>query len=549
MRVHRLSGMVLVLLAFGSGAAAMADNFGTGGNVFNIEFVPISGATNPTSGIPAGSGFTFTGVNHDYRMGKFEITNDQWNKFQAAYGTVTGSEPGAYDESSLFTGTNVPTNNVGWLEAVQFVNWLNTSTGHHAAYNFTGDIHTSNYTFATWSPAEAVNGTNLYRHKDAFYFLQMETEWVKAAYWNGTALQTYANASPSDLVSGVPDPAKWNYSPSVGFEPWAVGSGSQELNGTYDIMGNVYEWVESPSPYSGGDGENPETRGMRGGMWGSAVGALAVADRGSGSLSAEGAGSGFRVASVPEPGSMILLVCGAIGLLAWAWRRRKRAIRCMILGLAASLPLAVGVAQAVTIETVPVGNPGNTPDTRYATPGYGAVSYAYNIGKYEVTAGQYTDFLNAVAKTDTYGLYSTEMDVTTHPYGCNIKRSGSSGSYSYTVPLDYANRPVNYVSWGDAARFANWMHNGQPTGAQSLSTTEDGAYYLNGATTNAQLLAVTRKGDWKWAITNEDEWYKAAYHDKTSGLAANYFSYPTKSNMLPGYSSVRLSKHYVAAKR
>ena len=33
----------------------------------------------------------------------------------------------------------------------------------------------------------------------------------------------------------------------------------------------------------------------------------------------------------------------------------------------------------------------------------GSVGYAYNIGKYEVTAGQYTEFLNKVAGTDTEG--------------------------------------------------------------------------------------------------------------------------------------------------
>ena len=52
------------------------------------------------------------------------------------------------------------------------------------------------------------------------------------------------------------------------------------------------------------------------------------------------------------------------------------------------LALSATAAQAVTIATVPVGNLGNDPDTRYDTPGYGAVDYAYNIGKYEVTAGQ-----------------------------------------------------------------------------------------------------------------------------------------------------------------
>ena len=189
-----------------------------------------------------------------------------------------------------------------------------------------------------------------------------------------------------------------------------------------------------------------------------------------------------------------------------------------------------GAARAVSIETVPVGNTGNADDTH--GDGYGAVGYAYNIGKYEVTAGQYTEFLNAVADTDTYELYNPFMDMTA--YACQITRSGSSGSYNYSVAADWANRPVNFVGWGDVARFANWLHNGQPTGTQDLTTTEDGAYYLNGATTTAQLLAVRRKPGWKWAIPTEDEWYKAAYH-KNDGDTSNYFDYPTSSDSAPGY--------------
>ena len=166
----------------------MADTFGTGGNQFTLDFVPISGATNPTSGYGI--------VNYDYRMGTYEITNDQWNKFTASLGVpVTGNPSTAYDASFYDWGTgttNVPANNVSWYEAAQFVNWLNTSTGHQAAYKFTGTQGTSNYTFAAWSAAEAAGGTNLYRHKNAYYFLPTEDEWVKAAYWNGTSLQTYA---------------------------------------------------------------------------------------------------------------------------------------------------------------------------------------------------------------------------------------------------------------------------------------------------------------------------------------------------------------------
>ena len=49
------------------------------------------------------------------------------------------------------------------------------------------------------------------------------------------------------------------------YGPWNVGSGSQELNGTYDMMGNDWEWMESP--YSSGDYGTGSSRGLRGGCW------------------------------------------------------------------------------------------------------------------------------------------------------------------------------------------------------------------------------------------------------------------------------------------
>ena len=65
-------------------------------------------------------------------------------------------------------------------------------------------------------------------------------------------------------------------------------------------------------------------------------------------------------------------------------------------------------AMAVVIETVPVGNVGNAGELSGAGAGgrgpdriCGAVDYAYNIGKYEVTNAQYAEFLNAAAATDT----------------------------------------------------------------------------------------------------------------------------------------------------
>jgi formylglycine-generating enzyme required for sulfatase activity len=187
-------------------------------------------------------------------------------------------------------------------------------------------------------------------------------------------------------------------------------------------------------------------------------------------------------------------------------------------------------AHAAMIDTVLVGNAGNVPDTRYGG-SFGAVGRAYRIGKFEVTAGQYTELLNAVAASDPFELYNPLMDYYAAPAssGANIHRTGSPGDYRYSVPAEWAKRPVNYVSFWDAARFANWLHNGQPMGTEGPGTTEDGAYVNVGN----QATFARQPGARFW-IPSEDEWYKAAYHDRSAGLAAVYFDFPTGTNSTPG---------------
>jgi formylglycine-generating enzyme required for sulfatase activity len=209
-------------------------------------------------------------------------------------------------------------------------------------------------------------------------------------------------------------------------------------------------------------------------------------------------------------------------------------MRSLTLGLMVTLAAAgAGRADTITLNMVPVGNPGNAAD---GSTGYGAVGYAYQIGAYDVTLSQYTAFLNAVAKTDTYGLYSSNIATDFSTQG--ISRSGSSGSYSYSVigsNPQAANCPAFDVTWGDAARFCNWLQNGQPTsGSEGTGTTETGAYTLNGATSQAALMAVTRNAGASYFIPTENEWYKAAYYDPTlNGGAGGYWTYATKSNTAP----------------
>jgi len=196
------------------------------------------------------------------------------------------------------------------------------------------------------------------------------------------------------------------------------------------------------------------------------------------------------------------------------------------LALCLTLLLLAGAgAQAVTIDWVTVGDATNAPDST----GYGAVPYEYRISQCEVTNGQYREFLNAVAAVGyKKGLYYTTMAGT---YG-GISRSGSgtvADPYVYSAKggdTNWDSRPVNYVSFWDAARFANWMHNGQGDG-----DTESGAY-TELTSTDTFLNTVTREPGALFFIPTENEWYKSAYY-KSGGLDAGYWRYPTQSNTSP----------------
>ncbi len=160
--------------------------------------------------------------------------------------------------------------------------------------------------------------------------------------------------------------------------------------------------------------------------------------------------------------------------------------------------LAPCVSHAV-VDWVTVGDPGNPCGQWYSTCRV-VVAQVYRISKTEVTNAQHAEFLNAVAATDTNALYNTDMagaaggaapkdrpgssarrviEGRAHklpPALPSITRSGSPGSFEYHAAPGRERRPVNFVSYWEALRFANWLHNGQPVGAQDVTTTEDGAY-------------------------------------------------------------------------
>ena len=199
---------------------------------------------------------------------------------------------------------------------------------------------------------------------------------------------------------------------------------------------------------------------------------------------------------------------------------------------AAVTGLGASIASAqVSLDWSTVGNAGNAGDPNAF--GAGAVAYEYRIGTFEVTNAQYAAFLNVVAASDPNGLFNTNMG--TDPRG-GILRSGTDGSFTYAVRPNMGNKPVNFVSFFDAARMANWLTNGQGLNGGSGST-ESGAYTLSGNT----LVAITRdlSNPNQVFLPTQDEFVKAGYHQPASegGDTDDFWRFATRSNNSPVVAS------------
>ena len=201
----------------------------------------------------------------------------------------------------------------------------------------------------------------------------------------------------------------------------------------------------------------------------------------------------------------------------------RSSVKTLFLGLAALACLPFGsIASAEAIQWVTVGDPGNTADNTNR----GAVSDSFQIMKYEFTNQQYTDFLNSVdaGGINPNSVYNVNMGDDIRG-GISFTSGAASGS-KYAVKSNMGDKPVNYVSWFDAARVANWYQNG----ATSSSSIETGAYTLVGGQTTG--TAPARNNNATFYIPTQDQWYKAAYY-KGGSTSAGYWDYATRSDTAP----------------
>jgi len=316
--------LVLALFAaFTITPSAQADTFGSGANTFTIDFVTVGnpGNENDTTG--------FGGVPYTYRMSTYAISqNDIATATAAGLSNVT---------AGAWTGDQ-PAANISWYEAAAFVNWLNTSNDYQAAYNLT---FTSSWSMTLWSSEDAwqLAGENLYRHKDAYYFLPSEDEWYKAAYHknNGVTADywdytTGSDTAPSAVASGT-EAGTAVYFQGGGGPADVNQAGGLSPYGTMGQGGNVFEWNESAA--DGVNDPTTERRTTRGGSWEFGDNFLLSSSRSDTGPTAEQNFIGFRVASVeegptpiPEPGTWAaaVLLVGAAGYSRWRRRRVARGL-------------------------------------------------------------------------------------------------------------------------------------------------------------------------------------------------------------------------------
>jgi len=310
MKTTAALALLALLLLYTS--SAHADIFGSGANEFTIEFVPIGNPGNlaDITGDPNPAG----SVDYAYRMGKYAISRDMITKANNEGGLgIT-----MHDMSFVIGGArdDMPATGVTWFEAARFVNWLNTNQGHQAAYNFDGSGN-----FGLWSSAEAwqAGGENLFRHKDAFYFLPSVDEWYKAAYYdpnaNGGAggywnYPTGSNTAPTPVASGTAAYTAVYGSTSQGPADITLAGGLSPY-GTMGQGGNAGELEE---------GDMVIGTAARGGNWFFDSDEMLASSRYVILPSFELFFVGFRVASIPEPGTVLMGALASVGMM--LWRRR-----------------------------------------------------------------------------------------------------------------------------------------------------------------------------------------------------------------------------------
>lgn len=294
-------------------------------------------------------------VAQGYRIGMTEVTNAQYATFLnakaasdplALYNTLMDSNArggitrsgadGSYSYAVKTDMGNTPVNFVSWYDAVRFTNWVNNGQA-------SGDTEAGAYTLLGGTPTPS-NGATIARNPGATWFLPTLDEWYKAAYYQPAAqggdgddywlYPTRSNSAPTiataDVSGNIANPgvnvanysdgADWNGQDGNVTSVGSAGVLSNSFYGTADQGGNVAEWTEQ---FFGSDQSGP-ARGIRGGYYATPETSMRASDHSSDYAFIGNDVYGFRIATIPEPGSFRLAaIVGLVGLTGWCWRRTR----------------------------------------------------------------------------------------------------------------------------------------------------------------------------------------------------------------------------------
>jgi sulfatase modifying factor 1 len=284
-------GIVLSIAIFAIGVSSIKASLVTE----NMLAIGAAGNAADTTG--------FGAVSYQYKISKYEVTIGDFTPFydnRASNGAIIltnnfASSYGYWNGSSAprNLGTNAPVTYVNYNSAAQFCNWLTTGNATNGAYT----IGSTGQVLSVLSHSAMAASTD-----KIYYVLPTEDEWYKAAYYTGSGYSLYANGTSKAPTQNVD--ANYGFSDGLS-NPWAIGTGAFEQNGTFNMMGNVAEMLDDQQTTTRGGNYNNS--------------ATYISKSTTQAIGAVGSLTGFRVVSIgviPEPATIGMLGLGGLLVLA-----------------------------------------------------------------------------------------------------------------------------------------------------------------------------------------------------------------------------------------